>query len=94
MIQRVIDHEHTVKVTQPIEEHVIAAAKVHDVKMAAPMTMEQFQKQTFTAKTAETVQLQEATTVGAIAAPVATEHIEKVAVVEPVRVAAVEVREE
>jgi len=95
VIQRVIDHVHTVKVTQPIEEHVIAAAKVHDVKMAAPMTMEQFQKQTFTAKTAESVQLQSATSVNAIeATTVAPVAVEKVAVVEPVRVAAVEVREE
>lgn len=44
VIERTTHHTHRIHTTQPIEEHVIAAAKVADIQVKAPITMEEFKK--------------------------------------------------
>jgi len=44
VIERTTHHTHKIHTTQPIEEHVIAAAKVADIQVKAPISMEEFKK--------------------------------------------------
>jgi len=44
VIERTTHHTHKIHTTQPIEEHIVAAAKVADIQVKAPISMEEFKK--------------------------------------------------
>jgi len=46
VIQREIDHVHTVRATQPISEHIVESAKVAELQINAPVSIEEYRAQT------------------------------------------------
>lgn len=87
VIERTTHHTHHIKTTQPIEEHVIAAAKVADIQVKAPISMEEFKK----------TQMASATATTGVATAVSTTPLQQQTVVAeavPVVAQAVEIREE
>ena len=101
VIERVTHHTHKIHTTQPIQEHVVAAAKVADIQVKAPISMEEFKKTQMASSTSALSSQMTgvaATSATATASAHKEVHAEKVAVAQaqpviPV-VEAVEIREE
>ena len=94
VIERTTHHTHRIHTTQPIEEHVIAAAKVADIQVKAPISMEEFRKSQMA--TASATHLSASTRVSTT--PLQTETVvaatPAVPVVPVAPMAAIEIREE
>jgi len=97
VIERVTHHTHKIHTTQPIQEHVVAAAKVADIKVKAPISMEEFKKSQLSSNTTAL-----SSTLTGSSTAVKAQHVEKTAAVAetvpvvpvvPV-VEAIEIREE